>query len=358
MLLFSISINIYCQKKVELSYDDLIVEEYKMKYGGYPDSETRRFFVIFENANTESGYEKRILDRTVSKYIAEESKAEIIYYDNKTKYLVKLLINGKWGLLNTKGEEILAFEYDTINYCAGKKDFPEGFIVSRDNKYGMLNCELEWLIEPKFEWVDRVRCYDFLAIKANGKYGAINEREEVVIPIIYDSISFYPDAYMRIYRNSKVGIITHFTNLTFSEIKYDELKFVSTYSHHISNNMAYTFNHIFSYRIGDEYGLLSNKSGEITETLSDTPFERFVEFHTSTMQVDLFDDYSGDAYLRFEKNKKIGLININAEIIFQPEYDSIQYEYNRKRIITKLGGTEKVYDVKVQNKKISLVLIE
>jgi len=56
------------------------------------------------------------------------------------------LLNGKWGFINQKGEQIIPFLYDDASY------FTEGLAL----------------------------------VKKDDKYGYINEKNEIVIPFIYD----------------------------------------------------------------------------------------------------------------------------------------------------------------------------
>ncbi|MBS5810548.1 MAG: WG repeat-containing protein, partial [Campylobacter concisus] len=54
--------------------------------------------------------------------------------------------DGKWGYINTKGEQIIECKFDDTNY------FNEGFAaVKKDGKWGYINTKGEQIVECKFD---------------------------------------------------------------------------------------------------------------------------------------------------------------------------------------------------------------
>ena len=108
----------------------------------------------------------------------------------------------KCGIINTKGQEILPIEYDHI--AIGQEC--DIFTVDKNYKHAVVNAQNEYIVEPGvYDWIGGFR-QGFARVKVNGnskdifiggdKWGIINEKGEVVLPIEYNSIwGFYKKTY-------------------------------------------------------------------------------------------------------------------------------------------------------------------
>ena len=136
------------------------------------------------------------------------------------------ILTGKYGFINTKGEEVITLKYDYV------EEFSEGLVLVRLNgKYGFINPKGEVVIPLKFDnagsfsnslaLVNRdgnksfintkgeelisLAEYDVAGIFSEGlawvgisdtgsqKYGFINPKGEVVIPIRYDDVGDFTE---------------------------------------------------------------------------------------------------------------------------------------------------------------------
>ena len=104
------------------------------------------------------------------------------YFGEGGEELIWVKLDGKCGLVNTEGKEVVPVKYDVVS------DFGEGFaIVERDNKYGYVNTKGEEVIEPKYDGAGYF--HDGLAhVKLADKHGYVNTKGEVVIPLEYTYI--------------------------------------------------------------------------------------------------------------------------------------------------------------------------
>ena len=85
--------------------------------------------------------------------------------------------DGKWGYINTKGEQIVKCKFDGVG------DFNEGFAaVKKDRKWGYINTKGEQIVECKF---DDVRDFKegFANVQKDGKWRYINTKG---YPVIFD----------------------------------------------------------------------------------------------------------------------------------------------------------------------------
>ena len=116
--------------------------------------------------------------------------------------------NGKWGFINIKNETIIEFLFD------------EAFFFSEDlaavvigKKTGFINKKGKIIIEPKFDfsWNFGIN-YSFKngisAVLLNGKWGFANKKGELVIQPIYDYVSCFLNKNAIVGINKKYGIIS------------------------------------------------------------------------------------------------------------------------------------------------------
>jgi hypothetical protein len=109
--------------------------------------------------------------------------------------LARVKVNGKWGYINEKGEEIVPPRFDAA------EDFATNGLawVSVDDKWGLVNERGEEIVPPRF--VNRTssnKGKGFTAnglakVEANDKYGYINTRGEEVIPLRFGNAGDFSD---------------------------------------------------------------------------------------------------------------------------------------------------------------------
>lgn len=140
-----------------------------------------------------------------------------------------------YGLINTKGEAVIPCQYDSIEsldaygwmrmwktdgeyeYCGVGNAEGDTFIsneygyvtniadsglliaVNADGKYGVLDCDWNWVIQPTYDGIYAIENEDWNVEQVNGKYvlaacldeqyGIINTDEEVLVPFRYSWIA-------------------------------------------------------------------------------------------------------------------------------------------------------------------------
>lgn len=116
------------------------------------------------------------------------------------EYIIVLDENGKSGLIDYYGNQIIKMKYDTIIPIKDKK-----FIVKIDNKTGVINIDEKYLIEPKYDMLFE---YDkkFVAIY-NGKYGIISQIGKELLSHDYDEMKIH-DNYVVFSNKGTSGIFT------------------------------------------------------------------------------------------------------------------------------------------------------
>lgn len=177
-------------------------------------------------------------------------KAGVIDYDGKviipTEYdMIKkcingdyfeVVLNGKYGLINTKGELVLSPSYDYLGVMEN------GILANKEDKYSLMNLNGEEILLIEEENLNIISkeliaikgendkygifmndgtaisdyIYDktsgedsgLICVSIDGKSGYINkDTMKVVIPIIYDYVQGFIDGAAKVGLNGKMGLI-------------------------------------------------------------------------------------------------------------------------------------------------------
>lgn len=128
-----------------------------------------------------------------------------IYYqelDNETGWKrVKLNHPEKWGFVDQNGEVKIPFEYDFLNpfenHLAYAKKGNKEFFVNINNIK----------LEGDFDEA-RIFTFGLAAVKKNKKWGFIDEKGKLVIPMIYDAVDYFTQNNLSaVVKNGKSGFI-------------------------------------------------------------------------------------------------------------------------------------------------------
>ncbi len=143
------------------------------------------------------------------------------FWKNYDKYC-RMRMNGKWGLLDRNGNVVVDFNYsnpvqewgENFIIMINKDDFlTTGFImdkyknihlelnfddiyprinyaiVVKDYKFGILNNDLQLIIDCKYDYLNGGDGYQYLEATLESKYGVIDLEENIILDFIYDSVT-------------------------------------------------------------------------------------------------------------------------------------------------------------------------
>ena len=147
--------------------------------------------------------------------------------DDFRKDLARVRLDGKWGCVNLRGEEIIPVKYEDINIS--QLENPR-IIAKFDGKWGFISENGKEITAFEYDGVE-IFSNGRARIKKDGKYGFINSDGTVVIPIMYDDCEshFKSEGYdkdkrilpIRVKRDEKYG----FVNISGKEIIAPEYEF-------------------------------------------------------------------------------------------------------------------------------------
>ncbi len=243
---------------IEPTYNDIIA---------IPNSSKAIFICTYDINDIDGTYKTKALNEKNEEILTGydkieaidnlDSKQNIWYEDN----VLRVSKNGKYGLIDFEGKEILACEYDEITALKGVKSnilikkaenvglvnekgqiivpvqykniltLKEGYkneyiVVNENNKYGLISTSGNVLIEPKYEMIKYLNSSNLFGIKENGVWKLINTQDtNIIIDGGYDDIIEAKTDSIIIIKDGKYGVI----NMNKEEIiapQYEDLKYV------------------------------------------------------------------------------------------------------------------------------------
>jgi hypothetical protein len=220
-------------------YDEMIV---------IPDN-TKDLFICTYDVNYESGeYKTKVLNKSGKEILTDYEKVEAIenYDTNSVWYendILKYQKDGKVGLINFSGKEIVPAEYDKAYAMQGieksiiiEKDglcglvsnslgeiiidtnyaeieslgttYENGYIVkSTDSYYGVITTDKRTILECKYDKIYNVTSKEMYVVTENGKNKVINKSGEDVLTSGFNEIASIDGDYIVIVNNEKYGVI-------------------------------------------------------------------------------------------------------------------------------------------------------
>lgn len=95
--------------------------------------------------------------------------------------------NGKMGVVDWNTKPIISNKYTSMEF----NEFAQNFIVSDDNKYGVISKNGNVTIELKYDDINVISYSPLLyEVKLNNKTGVINQNGQMIVNMEYDRIGF------------------------------------------------------------------------------------------------------------------------------------------------------------------------
>lgn len=115
----------------------------------------------------------------------------------------------KWGLVDSKGQTVIPFEYNALIPTLYEVNKKQIFIARKTDKFGTININNKVVIPLEFDaitgWVEWGPNAHY--ISKNNKIGIIDYDGKIIIPTEYDSLYYEKDDLIKAKRNGKFGVI-------------------------------------------------------------------------------------------------------------------------------------------------------
>lgn len=210
---------------IQPSYEEMIV---------IPDK-TKDVFICIYNVNEETGtYQTKAInskDETILTGYEQIEALDNIDKNSNVWYeenVLRIKKNGKYGLIDLNGKELLPAEYDEITVLEGIEN---SLIIKKDGKVGLVNDTGSVIIDANYKGIKGLGdTYKdgYITIDEQGKYGLISATKKQILENKYDEILQVPlKEYYVIKENGKQKLINS-NGEALIDSGFDEIKSTTT----------------------------------------------------------------------------------------------------------------------------------
>ncbi len=290
-------------------YEDMIV---------IPDY-TKGIFICQSNVNLEDGtYTSKAIDTSSNQLFTSydsieaiqniKENGQVFYSDN----ILKVSKDGKFGLINLSGKELVPCLYDSIEPI---KYVTNSFVTEKNGKFGLVDNGGDVIIENKYTEINSLtKEYEngYIVKDENGKFGIINYNKKQVLECKYDEIkNVYGSNMYVVKEDGNLELITSDGTVKLKN-KFNEVISID------NSNLIL--------KSGDKYSVIT-ADGE--KKLSDYEYLK----------------YAFDGNYIAKKDGQYGIINLSEESKVAFECSSINYRKDEGFIeMTKADGTTNILD--------------
>lgn len=278
------------EEVIQPSYQEMIVIPEK----------TKDVFICTYNVNEETGtYQTKAINSKNEEILTGYEQIEAlenmdengnVWYEEN---ILRVKKNGKYGLIDLNGKELLSTEYDEITVLDGIEN---SIIIKKDGKVGLVNDTGSMIVDVNYKEIKKLGdTYKdgYITINEQGKYGLVSATKKQILGDKYDEIAQISlKEYYLVKENGKQKLINS-KDETILENGFDEIKSTTT------NGVIFVKNNL--------YGEM-NTSGEIT---LETEYQDLKEAKDGT-------------YIA-KQNDKYGIIDNVGNVHIPYEYEEITY---------------------------------
>lgn len=206
---------------IKPTYEEMII---------VPDN-TKPVFIVTENVDyTTNTYNTKAINEKNTQIYSNYDKVEVLYNHDENNNLwyeenaLKVQKDGKYGLINLDGKELLACTYDAIDVIQNTKSV---YITTLNSQKGLVDNKGNIIIDNKYsEITSLTEKYEngFIVKNAQGKYGIINYDKTIGLEEIYDDIKNIYGNSMYVVKEANAWKIVNNAGETFLENKFEDVK--------------------------------------------------------------------------------------------------------------------------------------
>jgi hypothetical protein len=127
--------------------------------------------------------------------------------------LAKVMKDGKSGMINKEGLEVLPIEYlFDVEYDGSLRLYEGLSSIMRDGKFGFINGDARMVLEPQFEEAKRFS-EGVAAVKKNGEWYLIDHEGNRVMSLPFDNARYFTEGLLSVCKNELWGVIDRRGNM-------------------------------------------------------------------------------------------------------------------------------------------------
>lgn len=264
-----------------------------------PDNTKEVFLCTYDVNYTDGSYKAKVINTKGEEIVKGYDTIQAVEnYDmsNNLWYETDVLLvskEGKYGLVDFKGKELLKCEYDSIKALQGVKN---SIIVEKNGKYGLVDPIGATIIEPEYKAIKPIsEQYEdgYIVTDTANKVGVINRDKTIALEIKYQDVqAIYGNGNYVVKEDGKWEIVNT-KGTVYLKNKFDSVKSIN----------------------GENVIIVSNKKYGVVDLSGKTKIK--TEYQNIEFAF-------GDNYI-FKNNDKYGVINLAGEIVLKAEYDNLIY---------------------------------
>ena len=143
-----------------------------------------------------------------------------LYFNN----LVGYKINGLWGFYS-KNDKSVNIPPSFTDVKVFNSDLIE---VKKEGKWGLMDYRGNLVVKPLYDSIDSFSTGKFL-VETNGLFGIITSDGNIIIPVSYQSIKPFNSNYIKVSKDSKVGLISVNDGKIVVPVAYDDILVMKKY---------------------------------------------------------------------------------------------------------------------------------
>lgn len=358
------------------SLGNVVIEPSYAEYIVIPNQKKDLFICTYDVDYSTGEYKTKALNSKNEKIFGEYEQIEAlenydknqnVYYENNA---IKVRKNGKYGIINIDGKEIVSCKYDDIKTLKGLEnsilvyengkvglidskgskiidtnyinilpisdDYKLGYItIDANNKYGVVDCNNTKVLDNKYDDIKSLNGNGNYVVKENGKYKLVKKDGSVLLEDKFDDVKEIKNEQLISKKADKYGVITT-SGQEILEAKYDEIKFAYADTYIVKANGVYGL-------VGKEKNILVESK---YKTMNYIEKANFIE----ASEDEIYSDIIGNDYqvkltgILSELNVESGYLklNINNEYKYYnfkfEEKNNIELLTNNTLFLTKKDG--------------------
>ena len=332
---------------IEPNYDEVII---------IPDNTKPVFICTYDVDYNQGTYKMKVLneknEEIITGYETVEAienydKDNILWYE---KDVLKVKKDGKYGVVDLKGKQVVECEYDSIVALKGTSNslvatkegkkgiidntgavileskyadvsaisekYENGYIVKEsNNKYGVINLNKTVAVETKYEDVKAIYGNgNYYVVKENGKWKIVDTEGETYLADKFDDIKSINNEYAVIKKDGKYGVASIKEGKNVIDTKYQDITFATETNYIVKEN--------------GQYGIMNIEGTKLVENkYSNLVYRADANFYEGTNK-----DYTSDLMdnqLQVKLKGIISTINLNSGYMKVRVGEEYQY-YNFK----------------------------
>lgn len=275
---------------IKPEYDETII---------IPDNTKELFLCTYDVNYVDGSYKAKAIDSKGKEVITGYDTIQALEnYDNNNNLWYEedvLLVSkdGKYGLVDFKGKELLQCEYESIGALKGVRN---SILIEKDEKYGLVDKIGAVIIEAEYKKVEPISDQygnGYIITTLDNKKGVINRDKSVALEAKYEDIqAIYGNGNYVVKEDGKWEIVNSNKD-TYLKGKFDKVKSID----------------------GENVIVVSNKKYGVMTLNGETKVSPKYQDMTYIFE---------DNYI-FKEGGKYGIINLAGGVVLKAEYESLIY---------------------------------